>query len=384
MRILHFVGFHPDIGGPFSVVKGLLKSLNKLGIISSVCSIVPEEFDTKKINNVPYINEVVQLKSIPVISEMWPSYTSEIKKLSEKLKKYDVIHVYGIFDYCAYFTCKYLHKPYIISPHGTLIEEVLRHSFLRKKIYLYLWGKKILKGARFIHVLTNHEKEALIKIGIEEKFLKVVPNGIDPDEFNYLPTKDSLFARYPYLKDKKIALFLSRINWKKGLDDLIPAFADVVKEINDAFLIIAGPDTDNYMQDVKNWIERYNLSDKISYVGPVYGKDKLMFLQDSDIFVLPSYSEGFPMSVIEAMYMKLPVVVTENIGIPDEVRNSRCGIVVNKNRKEITDAIIYLLKNNALSIEMGLRGRKCVGENFLWDKIAGQMLEVYEKALCVR
>lgn len=381
MKILHLVGFHPDIGGPYSSLKGLIKYLYKLGVNSGICSVIPQEFEIKKVGNFECINEVVRLKSNTIISKLWPSYTSNLRILLNKIQDYDLIHIHGVFDYYAYFTFRYLEKTYIVSPHGTLMKEVIRHSYLRKQIYMNLFGKKILKSAKVIHALTTEEKNEILNLGIDEQLVYVIPNGIDPDDFSNLPDKGSLLKKFPHLKNKKIVLFLSRINWKKGLDDLIPAFADVVKAVNNAHLILAGPDNEGYMSRVRKWIDDYDIKDSVSYLGPVYGKDKLMLLQDCEIFVLPSYSEGFPMSVIEAMYMKLPVVVTENIGIPDVVRNSQCGIVINKNRKEISGAIIHLLKNKDLSIEMGERGRRCIEENFLWDRIAREMLKVYEQAL---
>lgn len=124
-----------------------------------------------------------------------------------------------------------------------------------------------MTSAKFIHVLTSEEKYAILNLGIDAKFVQIIPNSIDADEFSILPDKGSLTKKYPHLKNKKIVLFLSRINWKKGLDDLIPAFADVVKAVNNAHLILAGPDHEDYMLKVNKWISENKLNENEKALG---------------------------------------------------------------------------------------------------------------------
>jgi len=104
-------------------------------------------------------------------------------------------------------------------------------------------------------------------------------------------------------------------------------------------------------------------------------------LQDSNIFVLPSYSEGFPMAVIEAMYMGLPVVVTENIGINKIINESKSGINVKKNQREIFEAILWILNNSELAKKMGEHGKQYVLNNLTIPKVAETMMNVYSKML---
>ncbi|MEO0137826.1 MAG: glycosyltransferase [candidate division WOR-3 bacterium] len=382
MKVLHIVGFHPDIGGAYTVIKNLTKWLDKLGCKVGICSVLPENYLYKDIEVPQYMEDALIFKSNKMFSKFWPSFTNQIKEITFIVKKYDIIHISGLFDYYSYFVSKNLNIPYIISPHGTLQPEVI-HAKRRfeKRIFLLLIGKRILERAGAIHVLTEYERQSLIDyLGIKNSIF-LIPNGIDPEDFENLPQEGALFEKYPNLKGKKIVLFLSRINWKKGLDDLIPAFREVVREINNAHLLLVGPDNDGYMKYVNEWIEQYDLHKYTTYFGPAYGEDKLMVLQDSNIFVLPSYSEGFPVSVVEAMYMQLPVVVTDRIGIPEIVSNYNAGIVIKKDKNEIVNAIITLLKNEKLAKSMGDNGRNCIFQNFLWENIAKQMLEVYKKIL---
>ncbi len=384
MKVLQIVGYHPDVGGAYTVVKNLTKWLFKLGCRVGLCSVLPYGYPERDLSHPDYFEDAIFLRSNRAISRFWPSYTTkeQTEKMLRIARNYDIIHIHGVFDYYAYSVYKNLDIPYIITPHGTLQPEVISaRRNLEKRIFLSLIGKRILANASAIHTLTGYEKKSIMDDFGTKNPIYLVPNGIDPEDFENPPPKGMLFNRCPELKDKKIVLFLSRINWKKGLDDLIPAFRSVVKVVSNAHLLIVGPDSEGYMEEVNNWISKNELQNDVTYFGPAYNEDKLMVLQDSHIFVLPSYSECFPVSVIEAMYMLLTVVVTENIGIADMIKKYECGIVVKKDKKEIAQAIISLLKNEILAKKMGINGKNCVIQNYLWDRIAQRMLSVYNKIL---
>jgi len=382
MRILHIVGYYPGIGGPCSVVDNLNSILKRNGHYTGIATPIQQNnkhyFDNSTVDELIY----VKVKK-SYFSRFWPYYCKKWNNYIQKFLTYDLIHIHGVFDYYAYFVSSKIDKPYIITLHGTLQPEVItKKSSLRKRLFRSLFGLNILRKARFVHALTPYEKECLIELGVPEEKVVVIPNGINPDDFRDLPEKGLIYKKFPRLRDKKLVLFLSRINWKKGLDDLIPAFAEVVKQVKDAHLLLVGPDNEGYIDRVNSWIKDYKLSEYVTYFGPAYGRDKLMFLQDSNIFVLPSYSEGFPMSVIEAMYMGLPVVVTENIGIPEIIRESSSGIIVKKKQNEIADALINLFKDMDKAKEMGEMGRQYIMNNLTIDKAAERMIEIYEKILC--
>ncbi len=383
MKVLHLVGFYPDYGGPYTVVKGLTKALAEFGCEIGVCSPLPHNYDRSKLDAFDHLRDIVYLESSnDLLGYLWPSYSKDWGKVLKKLNDYELLHIHGFFDYYAYFVYRHLKKPYIITPHGTLQKEaVSRKSYLKKTLYLSLIGRRTLRNSRAIHALTVYEEACLRDLGVDQQSISVVPNGISPEDFCNLPDKGLLFRKYPELEGKRIVLFMSRINWKKGLDDLIPAFSSVVEEIGNAHLVLIGPDSEGYMNKVDVWIRDYGLNEHVSYMGPVFGKDRLMFLQDSNMLVLPSYSEAFPMTIIEAMYMNLSVIITEDSGIADIVRDNNVGLVINKNRNEIATAIIKLLKDDALARELGRNGGKLVREKYTWDKVADRMMRVYAEVL---
>jgi len=123
-----------------------------------------------------------------------------------------------------------------------------------------------------------------------------------------------------------------------------------------------------------------DIVEKVTFTGMLTGKEKLAALSRADIFVLPSYSEGFSMAILEALAWGLPVIITHQCHFP-EVAEVRAGIVIDPDSAQLAEAMIELLDNPKLCEEMGNNGRRLVIERFTWDKIANQMIELYQRVL---
>ncbi|MGC8979483.1 glycosyltransferase, partial [Caldisericum sp.] len=229
MKVLHLVGFYPEIGGPFTVVKELLTKLSQKGVEVKVLSPIPKGYDRNKLDFVKELPFEVEYLEEQLPRWIMPSFSL---KFMEKLKKYsnefDLIHIAGIFDFYSLFFI-IGNKKFIYSTHGTFMKEAYKmiwYKKLKKDLYMKIIGKRILEKAKIIHLITEEEREHFLEFYPEfEEKLRVIPNGIDLTQFEVEIEKSELLKKYPQLKDKKVILFLSRINWKKGLDLLIPAFA---------------------------------------------------------------------------------------------------------------------------------------------------------------
>lgn len=379
MKILYIVAFYPEYGGPYSVVKELAKFLHKRGHTIGVYTTLPKGYDKSKLEKHSYIDDLVYLETDNIISRFWKTFSKQWKDLLPKMRAYDLIHIQGLYEYQTYFVYKYVKKPYIITTYGVgMKEDRIKKGLFKKTLFLLLIGKKILNNAKAVQALSIYEKTDLENIGINKELITTIPNGIDPNDFNDCPPRGSLFKKFPTLRAKKIVLFLGRITIRKNLQNLIPAFSYVITKLRNAHLVLVGPDTEGYMKKVNKWIRDYRLDDHVSYLGPLYGKDKLSILQESDMFVLPSYFEGFSVALLEAMYMGLPVVTTSKSGLTDiAVEHNAALSVTPTNRSEISSAVIKLLKNGILAHEMGENGRKLVKDKFMHDKVADRMINVY-------
>jgi len=332
-------------GGPIYSVHGLNKALVKKGIDVTVYTTNVGLDGNSTIQDTRYtIHDSqleVELDGVKVTyfgfakfleffgKAGWQFSMPITKALKKQLDHFDIVYIISVWNFpsaVAAYYCKKYRKPYIISPRGLLYPFTIGEKAFKKLLYYYLVGEVALKGAAAIHYTTDDEAgQCHSFLGLRNRSI-VIPNGIDLSEFANLPMKESLRERYPALKDKKVILFLGRINWKKGLDILVRAYAKLARERNDVHLLIAGNDEENYGTKVKHWLKEYGLKyddtssssqhlnistsiskpsilnlascilhrdTRVTFTGMLMGKEKLEAYAGSDIFVLPSYSENF-------------------------------------------------------------------------------------------
>ena len=146
-------------------------------------------------------------------------------------------------------------------------------------------------------------------------------------------------------------------------------------------MVIAGGDDEGYGKTAKELIMEWKLENKIIFTGQILGDDKIAAYRESDVFVLPSYSENFGQVVVEAMAAGLPVVITKNVGVAPSVERAGAGIVIEKDEKQLTEAILKILENPQLAKKMGEQGKKLVETEFSWPEIAEKFAAEYEKLI---
>ena len=309
-----------------------------------------------------------------------PALYQEVKKI---VKNYDLVILQGVWNF-PLFTTGYLankhNVPYIIIPHGTLYQETWEMKSKWYKDLLYRVAvKKILKNASRIQFTTIDEKENVFTyLGLNQEYY-IVPNSIDLSKYNNLPIKNEFLKQHPSLIDKKIILFFGRITQKKGLDILIKSLKVLKDKRDDFVLLIAGPDSEGYWSTIKKQIIENNLSNNVLYVGMLEGEDKLRVLIDSDLFILSSYSENFGMSVIEAMAADLPVIISNKVGIHNEVEKEDAGIVTSLDPSKIATVINSLLSDDEKMEYYSQRGKEFVEQYYEINKVNQELLVELKK-----
>lgn len=392
MKILCVVpSYYPafQFGGPATSIHNLNKSLVKKGVEVTVftTNVGLKEIPANREScidgvKVFYFNfsKFFEFSGPTGWQFSWPMTLA----LKNKLKDFDLIHLSAIWNYptaIAAYYCRKYKKPYLISTRGSLYPFTIRSKAWKKWIYYKLITRRDLKMASAIHYTTNDELDKCHSfLGLKNRVF-MAPNIIDFSEYADLPPKNQFRNAYKIPKDKKIALFLGRINPIKGFDTLIPAFAEVFKKEPRAILVLVGGDENGYKKTVEEMIKKHNLENAVVFTGIIAGKDKMAVLLDSDIFVLPSYSESFGMAVVEAMYFGLPVVITENVGIASDVADAGAGIVIKKEDGQLEGAILKIFNNPVLAEEMSERGKKLTEKEFSGSIVADKFIEVYNEII---
>ena len=307
------------------------------------------------------------------------SRSPELKRMLETaMPDIDLVHNHSIWmlpnSYATRSALRH-NKPVIYTAHGTLEPWSLARSRWKKRLARLWFQDRDLHQADCIHVNTYNELEGIRRFGLKQP-AAVIPNGVDLAAIDAPisgPTFDEMF---PQVGGRKICLFLSRLHAKKGLVPLLHAWARIAGDFKDWLLVLAGPD-DGGRNEALQLIDALGLQKSVLLTGPLFQDAKRAALAAADVFVLPSFSEGFSMAVLEAMAARLPVLLTPGCNF-DAADKADAGIMVNPEPAAVADGLTALLAlSDGKRREMGQRGRDLVERSYTWDIVAGQMQALY-------
>jgi len=204
-----------------------------------------------------------------------------------------------------------------------------------------------------------------------------IPQGVQSNTFKLIANK----VREKYkLEDNKLLLFVGRFVPLKNLDFLMTAFKELVKERKNSTLLLVGEGP--LEKHVQAWVRKLKLEEHVIFTGRVENEKLPQYYSAADIFVMISTYENFSNAILEAMSCGLPIVATKVGGIPMQVKDGENGFLVESaNIKQFKEAIITLLDNDSLAIEMGRRNRELVKKKYSWSKSAKKLKEIYESIL---
>jgi glycosyltransferase involved in cell wall biosynthesis len=261
--------------------------------------------------------------------------------------------------------------------HGFFEPWILNRSRWKKKISHFLFENANFRHAALWRALTPREADQIRSCGITAPIV-VAPNGLTLEDFP-VPDKKDEPIETPFIprlaKTGRRALFLGRIHPKKGLDLLLSSWAALNGAGYGWELVIAGPDENGYLNEIKATARGLNLLEKIRFTGPVTGRAKIALLHSADLFVLPSYSEGFSVSLLEAMACKVPVVATQSCNFPD-VTAREAGWECEPTTESVCGTLNEALEEDDLARQQrGWNGYRLVGERYAWPAIITNILQ---------
>lgn len=379
MKILFLTPYLSEsYGGITKITRELAQALGKSGISLDLITTLASD---KTVIEQPVRTWVVQdnfrVKYFPCIHRgdfifSW----SLLQWLKTHATDYDLIHTHTLFCPLISWATRICYRqktPYLVTSHGMLEPWAFSYKAWKKKIYYKLIEENTLNQAAAIQGTSSIEFENFELYSFTTtKFL--IPNGIHGEDFQYLPSPQIFHSAFPCTQNKILILFLARIDPKKGLDLLAPAFAQVRQQFPKAHLVIAGPDSIGFQATAEKYFIQAGCPDAVTFTGMLSGEIKYSALAAAQVYVSPSYSEGFSMSVLEGMASGLPSVITTGCNFPEA---SNIAQIVDVDQQQIAQALTWCLANPEESQAMGNRAQQFIFEKYTWDKIATKMISVY-------
>jgi poly(glycerol-phosphate) alpha-glucosyltransferase len=267
------------------------------------------------------------------------------------------------------------HKALVYHVHGMFEPYILQRSRWKKRLVHWLFEDRNIRDVRFWRALTSVEADQIAATGARQP-IAVIPNGLDVSEFARPadPAHPIHTAFLPQLTKRfRRILFLGRLHPKKGLTLLLPAWARICPDAMDWELVIAGPDEGGHLEEIRGAAAALGIRDRVLFTGLVQGEDKVRLLHSADVFVLPSFSEGLPMSVLEALACKVPVVVTRESNVGDLMRDG-AGWECGANVDSLTEALARAVSaSDSERSERGTAGRRAVEARYAWSTVVGEL-----------
>jgi glycosyltransferase involved in cell wall biosynthesis len=316
------------------------------------------------------------------VSSVIPQSNGNLFRLEGKLEdalgefgQPDIVHDNGLWlphNHKISILATKLRVPRVVSVRGMLEPWAIRHKRIKKAAAWQLYQRRDLERAAFLHSTAESESQAIRAQGLKTPIVTIANGTVLPNE--------SLMKRRPRVPgETRKALFLSRIHPKKGLPMLIQAWA-TLRPLGWQ-LDIAGPDEGGHRAEIERLVREHNLTDVVSFKGPLEGEAKERAYREADFFVLPTYSENFGIVIAEALSFGIPVLTTR--GAPwAELESACCGWWIEPTVNGVLRGLIDATAATPETLtEMGRRGRKLVAENYGWEHIAQSFLDAYDKIL---
>lgn len=366
------------------VVKAVLDLMSmgmrtdEIGLVTTNPSGVPKDWSEGSGQN-------VHIHTLDAVSGVAGTLTKQQRRSMERIMcGYDVVHLHSMWGMAnpqVVRICQKLGKPYVLSVHGMLDDWCMTQRRPKKIFFLKTWARNLLRDASVIHCTAQAELEQASKWFEPSKGM-VAPLPFDLDEYAQLPDESLAYESFPRLdRNKPKAIFLSRINYKKGVDRLIEASALLHESGFDHQLIIAGTGEDDYVAQMRSLVEQRGIGHSTYFAGFASGAPKVALLRAADLFVLPTSQENFGFVYFESLGAGTPVLTTKGTDTWPELESSGGGIIVENTPRAFADAMREHLSDTARLREMGRQGREWTFSTFRPEAVSDSIRALYHRAI---
>jgi len=369
-------------GGIFEAERRLQQTLfSPVGIDIEVVGLQDSHTDSDRGAWSPLLPVALPVKG-PQAFGFAPGFTDALTKADA-----DLGYLVGLWKFPSVSALRWSNrygKPLMVAPHGMLDPWALRNSGVKKKIAGWLFQDDQLRRAACLRALCPAEAASIRGYGLKNPIC-VIPNGIDPPEL----VGDHALRHALFPPDRKVLLYLGRLHPKKGLPHLLTAWSRARSLGKDWILAIAGWDQGGHEAELKqqatdlgiDWADntcRDPERPSVHFLGPRFGGDKDACYHSCDAFILPSFSEGLPMVVLEAWAYAKPVLMTAECNLPEGFA-AHAALRMEPTVESLAEGLRQLFAMSREDLRtMGREGRTLVENRFAWRKLAVQMASVYE------
>lgn len=322
----------------------------------------------------------VAVIAVPAISRRFPLPLINPFRLVSLVRQADVVHLvnhWTVLNVFVYWACRVLGKPYAVSPAGAL--RIYGRTAFLKRAYNLIAGRRLIRNAVACIAITQAEIRDFLDYGVASTRIHVIPNGIDPEDFPDGITPDELtgFRKRHGLGKQPVILFMGRLNPIKGPDLLLEAFISISNDFPAHCLVFVGPDNGLY-QSLKKMVDAAHLEARIHFLGFLAGREKACAYRMADLLAIPSRQEAMSIVVLEAGICGTPVLATDRCGLGDLAAEGVVRIV-EPTPEAISKGLLELLKHPAEMRETGIKLKRTVFDNYLWQTQAQHHLRVFQE-----
>lgn len=360
-------------GGTAERTFQISKSLAKTGIECTVLTIdlglTPERI--KAMGKVRVI-------ALPCLFRRFYVPKFSYKQIKNIVEDVDVVHLMGHWTFInvlVYSVAHRLNKPYVVCPAGAL--PIYGRSWIIKKIYNYVIGKRIIRKANGHIAIAVNEINQFQAYGVGAGKISIIPNGINTEDFQ--ATDAAGFRKKYGLGNNSFIMFMGRLNSIKGPDLLLRAFCNVKDKPQDFHLVFVGPDG-GMLSELQEMVIEFSAGDRVHFLDYLGGADKSQAYHAADLTVIPSRQEAMSIVVLEAGITGTPVLLTDQCGF-DEVERIGGGMVVPASVDGLKKGLFGILKNPDKLTTMGAKLKKYVIANYTWEKIINKYIDLYRQVL---
>ncbi len=366
----------PKYGGISTVVPSLAQSLLEQEVESSI-----EAFCAEGEEFLPEYARPDGVRFWPIQRLRWLRDTALRARFAREVSEHDGVHIHGLWDVTSFAASRMARrqrKPYLLSSHGMLEPWALNQGRWKKRLYSLAIEREVVRRATILHALTHAEALQYREYSGRRTPTAVIPNGVALPQHS---SPEPFLSRYPELRGRRCVLFLARLHPKKGVDLLVDSWRQVSARFPDAFLVLAGPDSENMAASLRAVAAAHGTQHSILFAGMLDAEAKWSGLAAAEGFVMPSHSEGLSMSVLEAMGAGVPVVLTPQCNMP-WVFDIGAGWSTEPNAGAIAESLLGVLsRTKQQNAETGRVGSTYIRQHYSWSSVSERMSEIYRWCL---